>query len=102
MRLYKAKRLRLPDKICCFVHRDLEKAVEDLSELLEEPIDPEKIAELRQKMTDKTVRIYRLQILNMKSMQRSVIRYMYKRGTKLYWRILLKGFWKADGNGTFL
>ncbi|KIJ49526.1 hypothetical protein M422DRAFT_59265 [Sphaerobolus stellatus SS14] len=35
--------------------RDLEKAVEDLSELLEEPIDPEKIAELRQKMTDKTV-----------------------------------------------
>lgn len=35
--------------------RDLEKAVEDLSELLEEPIEPEKIAELRQKMTDKTV-----------------------------------------------
>lgn len=29
--------------------------MEDLSELLEEPIDPEKIAELRQKMTDKTV-----------------------------------------------
>ncbi|EJD52338.1 hypothetical protein AURDEDRAFT_111086 [Auricularia subglabra TFB-10046 SS5] len=35
--------------------RDLEKAVEDLSELLETPIDPEGIALLRQKMTDKTV-----------------------------------------------
>jgi len=35
--------------------RDLEKAVEDLSELLETPIDPEQIATLRQKMTDKTV-----------------------------------------------
>jgi len=35
--------------------RDLEKAVEDLSELLESPIEPEHIATLRQKMTDKTV-----------------------------------------------
>ena len=35
--------------------RDLEKAVEDLSELLEQPIEPENIATLRQKMTDKTV-----------------------------------------------
>ncbi|KAF8320820.1 hypothetical protein DL93DRAFT_2052337 [Clavulina sp. PMI_390] len=34
---------------------DLEKAVEDLSELLEQPIEPETIATLRQKMTDKTV-----------------------------------------------
>ena len=36
--------------------RDLEKAVEDLSELLEQPIEPETIPELRQKVTDKTVR----------------------------------------------
>jgi ariadne-1 len=35
---------------------DLEKAVEDLSELLEQPIEPETINTLRQKMTDKTVR----------------------------------------------
>ncbi|TRM70241.1 hypothetical protein BD626DRAFT_544688 [Schizophyllum amplum] len=34
---------------------DLEKAVEDLSELLEQPIEPENIAMLRQKVTDKTV-----------------------------------------------
>ncbi|KAL0070511.1 hypothetical protein AAF712_002343 [Marasmius tenuissimus] len=35
--------------------RDLEKAVEDLSELLEGPIEPEEISSLRQKVTDKTV-----------------------------------------------
>ncbi|KAG6852404.1 hypothetical protein C0991_012336 [Blastosporella zonata] len=35
--------------------RDLERAVEDLNELLESPIEPEAIAELRQKVTDKTV-----------------------------------------------
>lgn len=37
-------------------YRDLEKAVEDLSELLESPIEPETIPQLRQKVTDKTVR----------------------------------------------
>jgi hypothetical protein len=36
----------------------LEKAVEDLSELLESPIDPETISTLRQKVTDKTVRCF--------------------------------------------
>ncbi|KAJ7213142.1 hypothetical protein GGX14DRAFT_620319 [Mycena pura] len=35
--------------------RDLERAVEDLSELLESPIEPENIPSLRQKVTDKTV-----------------------------------------------
>ncbi|KAI0041302.1 hypothetical protein FA95DRAFT_1501686 [Auriscalpium vulgare] len=35
--------------------RDLEKAVEDLSELLESPIEAETIPTLRQKVTDKTV-----------------------------------------------
>ncbi|CAK5265546.1 unnamed protein product [Mycena citricolor] len=35
--------------------RDLEQAVEDLSELLESPIEPENIPALRQKVTDKTV-----------------------------------------------
>jgi ariadne-1 len=31
--------------------------VEDLSELLEMPIEPDTISALRQKMTDKTVRV---------------------------------------------
>ncbi|KIL57297.1 hypothetical protein M378DRAFT_171898, partial [Amanita muscaria Koide BX008] len=35
--------------------RDLEKAVEDLSELLETPVEPENITSLRQRVTDKTV-----------------------------------------------
>ena len=35
--------------------RDLEMAVEQLSELLEQPIEAEKIAELKQKVLDKTV-----------------------------------------------
>ncbi|KAG6831908.1 hypothetical protein H0H87_003405 [Tephrocybe sp. NHM501043] len=35
--------------------RDLERAVEDLNELLESPIEPENIPTLRQKVTDKTV-----------------------------------------------
>ena len=35
--------------------RDLEKAVEDLSELLEGPVEPDAISILRQKVTDKTV-----------------------------------------------
>ncbi|KAI0762181.1 hypothetical protein BD413DRAFT_484840 [Trametes elegans] len=35
--------------------RDLERAVEELSELIEAPLDPETIMTLRQKVTDKTV-----------------------------------------------
>lgn len=35
--------------------RDLERAVEDLSELLESPIEQATIVALRQKVTDKTV-----------------------------------------------
>nr|GAT59280.1 predicted protein [Mycena chlorophos] len=35
--------------------RDLERAVEELSELVEAPLDPETITSLRQKVTDKTV-----------------------------------------------
>ena len=40
------------------VVRDLEKAVEDLSELLEQPIDADNIGALRQKVTDKTVCVF--------------------------------------------
>ncbi|VDC04085.1 unnamed protein product [Peniophora sp. CBMAI 1063] len=39
--------------------RDLEKAVEDLSELLEQPLEPESVPSLRQKVTDKTVYVSR-------------------------------------------
>ncbi|THH10672.1 hypothetical protein EW145_g1168 [Phellinidium pouzarii] len=39
--------------------RDLEKAVEDLSELLETPIEADNIPILRQKMTDKTVYVHK-------------------------------------------
>ncbi|KZT04182.1 uncharacterized protein LAESUDRAFT_682939 [Laetiporus sulphureus 93-53] len=39
--------------------RDLERAVEELSELIESPIDPEAIKELRQKVTDKTVYVHK-------------------------------------------
>lgn len=40
-------------------HRDLEQAVEDLSGMLEEPIDADTISELRQKVTDKTVYVHK-------------------------------------------
>lgn len=36
-------------------YRDLEKAVEDLSQLLEEEIKEETVSSLRQRMMDKTV-----------------------------------------------
>lgn len=39
--------------------RDLERAVEELSELIESPLDPDTIATLRQKVTDKTVSRWR-------------------------------------------
>lgn len=44
--------LTITNRTCC---RDLERAVEDLSELLESPIEAENIPALRQKVTDKTV-----------------------------------------------
>ena len=37
------------------MNRDLEKAVEDLSELLESPIEADNIPTLRQQVTNKTV-----------------------------------------------
>ena len=42
-------------RISDLVLSDLERAVEELSELIEAPIDPETIMTLRQKVTDKTV-----------------------------------------------
>lgn len=37
--------------------RNLEKAVEDLSQLLEEPIEADTVKDLRKRMMDKTVRV---------------------------------------------
>jgi hypothetical protein len=37
--------------------RNLEKAVEDLSQLLEEPIEADTVKDLRKRMMDKTVRL---------------------------------------------
>lgn len=37
-------------------YRNLEKAVEDLSQLLEEPIEADTVKDLRKRMMDKTVR----------------------------------------------
>jgi hypothetical protein len=45
------------------LYRDLEKAVEDLSELLESPIEAENIPTLRQQVTNKTV-CWRLHLLS--------------------------------------
>ena len=42
--------------MCVSLARDLEKAVEDLSQLLEEPVEKDTIKSLRQRMMDKTVR----------------------------------------------
>ena len=48
----------LYDVVLMATRSDLERAVEELSELIEAPIDPETIMTLRQKVTDKTVRTY--------------------------------------------
>ena len=37
---------------------DLEKAVEDLSQMLEEPVEAETVKSLRQRMVDKTVYVH--------------------------------------------
>lgn len=39
------------------VHSDLEKAVEQLSQMLQEPVEAETVKDLRQRMIDKTVRV---------------------------------------------
>ena len=43
-----------------FRHRNLEKAVEDLSQLLEEPIEADTVKDLRKRMMDKTVIFHRI------------------------------------------
>lgn len=55
MRFAIATPLGMRDTNLASFGRDLEKAVEDLSELLESPLEPENIPTLRQQVTNKTV-----------------------------------------------
>ncbi len=63
--------------------RDLESAVEDLSELLEQPIEAETIPQLRQKVTDKTVSIVSIIVY---ARADGCYRYTCRSGTKSSWR----------------
>ena len=45
---------RIPNQLISS-YRDLEKAVENLSQLLDEPVDADSVKSLRQRMMDKTV-----------------------------------------------
>lgn len=76
---------------------DLEKAVEDLSQMLEIEIEDISIAELRQKMIDKTVGLSHY-IVHFRLL-RSPPRSMYERGVRLCWKIVRRGFKRGDGNG---
>ena len=79
-------------------NRDLERAVEDLSELLEYPIEDYYIPLLRQRVTDKSVCFPYLipQVPFLTYISRS----MYINETRLYYKTPLRDFWKVDGNGT--
>lgn len=84
---------------CC--HRDLERAVEELSELIEQPLEPEIVPTLRQKVTDKTVSV--LTFYN----GLSVLTYIFPRCTcrsvtRSSWKTQLRAFWRDDGSGTLL
>ena len=68
-------------------YSDLERAVEDLSELLEQPIEPENIATLRQRVTDKTVSRSHVSV---NSLLKLFFRYMYGSGTKFCLKTLHK------------
>jgi hypothetical protein len=81
--------------------RDLEKAVEDLSELLESPVEAETIPTLRQKVTDKTVCLDYSYSVHL-SLIDEIFRYTYRNETRLCWRILLKVSWTGGGNGMWM
>jgi len=66
--------------------RDLEKAVEDLSELLESPIEASSIAGLRQKMTDKTVYVQKRNEIVLDDTARGFLDGRWK------WNVSIEGF----------
>lgn len=75
--------------------RDLEQAVEDLAELLEQPIEAETIPTLRQKVTDKTVCTCCLRLNKSLILLRSTCR----SETRSFWRTQRMDSWKVAGNG---
>ena len=79
--------------------RDLEKAVEDLSELLESPIEPEEIMTLRQKVIDKTVCSAR--IIKENEIY-GPFRCTSRSETTEYSKTLLMDSSRADGTGTYM
>jgi len=70
--------------------RDLERAVEDLSELLEMPIEPENIASLRQKMTDKTVYVQKRNEIMLEDTARGFLEDRWR------WNVSVAGFGQDD------
>ena len=67
------------------MNRDLEKAVEDLSELLESPIEADNIPTLRQQVTNKTVCFFFHHILSSNNVLIIMLsRSTYTNETRLY------------------
>ena len=81
--------------------RDLEKAVEDLSELLESPIEAENIPTLRQKVTDKTVCVASsfYCVSRLAQLLFECVRSMCKSAMRSCWKIRRLGSWMAGGSG---
>ncbi|KII92201.1 hypothetical protein PLICRDRAFT_36992 [Plicaturopsis crispa FD-325 SS-3] len=70
--------------------RDLEKAVEDLSELLESPIEAENIPTLRQKVTDKTVYVQKRNEIVLEDTANGFLEGRWK------WNVAVEGFETDD------
>lgn len=91
----------LPEGRCLTHHyRDLEKAVEDLSELLEQPIDADTISSLRQKVTDKTVSSIGVLFMRYRSSSNALDRCTSRNVMRLFWRMVTKGTRRSGGSGT--
>ncbi|OBZ70843.1 Heat shock protein hsp88 [Grifola frondosa] len=66
--------------------RDLERAVEELSELIESPIEPETIPSLRQKVTDKTVYVQKRNEIMLEDTAKGYLEGRWK------WNVAVEGF----------
>ncbi|KAJ3563541.1 hypothetical protein NP233_g8877 [Leucocoprinus birnbaumii] len=71
--------------------RDLERAVEDLSELLEGPIEPESIPTLRQKVTDKTVYVQKRNEIVLEDTAKGFL------DGRWGWNVVVEGFDDPEG-----
>ncbi|THG97854.1 hypothetical protein EW026_g4229 [Hermanssonia centrifuga] len=66
--------------------RDLERAVEELSELIESPLEPESIPSLRQKVTDKTVYVQKRNEIVLEDTAKGLLEGRWK------WNCSIEGF----------